>query len=300
MPPEVRTVDAKIARIAERQHGVVTRSQLEAAGISPEAIKTRIKNGALLREHRGVYRVGHRAPSLLARYLAAVLACPSGSVLAGRAAGYLLGLISGDPPLPSVITPTDCRIPGIRTSRSRRGATAETTTFRGIPVTSVARTLVDLAAELPPDGLARAVHQAAVRHRTTPREVEAALSRRPQTKGAGELRSVLRGDTRVTLSELEDRFLELLREAQLPLPETNRPSNGYRVDCRWATHRLTVELDSYRYHHTRHAWEADRRRERVARARGDEFRRYSWGDVFEQPQPMMREITELLPGHPTG
>lgn len=293
-------MEEEIARIAEPQHGVVTRSQLLTSGLSRAAIARRVSRGALFTAHRGVYRVGHRAPSLLARYMAAVLACGPGAVLAGRAAGYLLGLIAGDPPPPSVITPTERRIPGIRTRRSRRGTPLEVTIFRGLPVTTVARTLVDLAADLPADGLARAVHEAAIRHHTTPRDVETVLARTPQTKGAGTLRAVLRGDTHVTLSKLEDRFLELLRQARLPVPQTNRPSSGYRVDCRWPADRLTVELDSYRYHHTRHAWEKDRRRERVARARGDEFRRYSWGDVFEQPRPMMRELTELLAPDPAG
>ncbi len=66
------------------------------------------------------------------------------------------------------------------------------------------------------------------------------------------------------------------------------------MDCRWAEHRLTVELDSYRYHRSRHAWEQDLQREREARARGDEFRRYTWGDVFESPAPMLSELHELL------
>jgi very-short-patch-repair endonuclease len=70
---------------------------------------------------------------------------------------------------------------------------------------------------------------------------------------------------------------------------------GRRVDCRWPDHRLTVELDSYRYHHSRHAWEQDRRREREARARGDEFRRYTYGDVFESPGRMLAELRDLLP-----
>ena len=83
------------------------------------------------------------------------------------------------------------------------------------------------------------------------------------------------GEVRVTLSALERRFLARLKAAGLPLPETNRPAGGRRVDCRWPAHRLTVELDSYRYHRSRHAWEQDRRREREARARGDEFRRYT-------------------------
>ena len=78
-------------------------------------------------------------------------------------------------------------------------------------------------------------------------------------------------------------------------PQTNRPAGGRRVDCRWPEHRLTVELDSYRYHHSRHAWEQDRRREREARARGDEFRRYTYGDVFEHPAAMLAELRKLLP-----
>jgi very-short-patch-repair endonuclease len=80
----------------------------------------------------------------------------------------------------------------------------------------------------------------------------------------------------------------------LPLPQTNRVASGRRVDCRWPEHRLTVELDGYRYHHSRHAWEQDRRREREARQRGDEFRRYSHGDVWDQPGWMFAQLRELL------
>ena len=122
----------------------------------------------------------------------------------------------------------------------------------------------------------------------------------PAAKGAGALRAILHGDTRVTLSKLERRFLELLTAAGMPLPVTNIVVGGYRVDCHWDVPRLTVELDGYRYHHTRHAWEQDRRRERLARARGDEFRRYTYGDVFEHPRLMMRELTALLPADTTG
>ena len=172
----------------------------------------------------------------------------------------------------------------------------EATTWRGIPVTTVARTLVDLAAVLSADDLARACHEAGVRYLTTPRDVEAVLTRRPNTRGAGTLRTVLNGDVRVTLSKLERAFLRRLEEAGLPLPQTNRPAGGRRVDCRWPDHRLTVELDGYRYHSSRHAWEVDRRREREARARGDEFRRYTFGDVEEWPVWMLDELWTLLSG----
>jgi len=104
----------------------------------------------------------------------------------------------------------------------------------------------------------------------------------------------------VTLSKLERRFLALLREERLPLPRTNKPAGGRRVDCRWPDYRLTVELDGYRFHQSRYAWEQDRRREREARARGDEFRRYTYGDVFEHPQLMLNELRLLLaPKDPT-
>ena len=98
----------------------------------------------------------------------------------------------------------------------------------------------------------------------------------------------------MTLSKLEARFLADLRVEGLMLPVTNRPAGGRRVDCRWPEQRLTVELDSYTYHRSRHAWERDRRREREARARGDEFRRYAYGDVFENPGPMLSELRRLL------
>ena len=104
---------------------------------------------------------------------------------------------------------------------------------------------------------------------------------------------MLRGDARVTLSRLEARFLKRLREAGLELPQTNRPAGGRRVDCR-RPRRLTVELNGYRYHRSRHSWEQDRRREREARARGDDFRRYTYGDVFEQPELMPAELQALL------
>ena len=156
------------------------------------------------------------------------------------------------------------------------------------------RTLVDIAAVLPIDPLARACHEAGVRYGATPASVEAVLARRPSSPGARKLRRVIHGDVHVTLSTLESRFLELLRDEGLPLPITNRPAGGRRVDCRWPEHRLTVELDGYRFHNSRHSWEQDRRREREARAGGDEVRRYSYDDVTADPTLMLAELRPLL------
>jgi very-short-patch-repair endonuclease len=280
--------------MATGSHGVVTRAQLLKAGVSAEEIKGRLRSGGLLREHRGVYRVGHRAPTAEATYLAAVVAAGEGAVLSGLAAAHLHGLVKGSLPPAEVTAPTQRRIEGVRVHRCRSLNAHDWARFRGIPVTTVPRTLVDIAPELPVEALARACHEAGVRYRTTPAAVEAVLARRPTSPGAKKLRRVIHGDVHVTLSRLEARFLELLRADALALPITNRPAGGRRADCRWPEHRLTVELDGYRFHNSRYSWEQDRQREREARARGDEFRRYTYADVMEHPRPMLDELHSLL------
>jgi very-short-patch-repair endonuclease len=294
MDPKGRTVEQLVAQIASRQHGVVTRHELLEAGVTPTEIRRRVSRGALIRVHRGVFRVGHQAPSVLARYMAAVMACGDGAVLAGRAAGHLLGLLKRPPSLPEVHTATGRRVRGIVTHRMRRSELMDAICWQRIPVTTVPRTVVDLAAALTEDELSHAFHGAVVRHHTTPDQVETILKRRHNWPGARKLRRVIWGDIPVTLSRLESRFLERLKAASLPQPEMNRRVDWRYVDCRWPEHRLTVELDSYRYHGTRHAWEQDKEREREARARGDEFRRYTWRDVDEQPEPMLADLRSLL------
>jgi very-short-patch-repair endonuclease len=138
------------------------------------------------------------------------------------------------------------------------------------------------------------MHQADVLHGTTPDDVEEVLKRRPNAKGAAELREVIWGDQGRILSKLERAFIQLLEANDLPLPTTNRPANGLFVDCRWPEHQLTVELDGYRYHRSRHAWQQDRKRERDAYARGDQFRRYTWADVVEHSCPTLKELRAVL------
>jgi Transcriptional regulator, AbiEi antitoxin len=288
------TVEEVLALLASSAHGVVTRRRMLAAGISATEIAHRARRGQLIRVHNGVYRVGHRAPTTEASFLAAVLACGDRAVLCGMAAAHLQGLVKGLVPMPWVSAPTKRHVEGVRTRRSKLVTRDIAVTCRGVPVTPPPWTLIDIASELAAEALARACHEAGVRYRTTPAEVDAVLALRPRAPGSGGLRRVLRGEARVTLSRLERAFLKLLRDARLPLPITNRPAGGRRVDCRWPEYRLTVELDSYRYHGTRHAWEQDHERERDARARCDEFRRYTWRDVVEDPEPMLEDLHGLL------
>lgn len=286
-----RSLGPELARIASGQHGVITAAQLVSAGLSRSGITRRIQRGELHRVHRGVYRAGHVAPSVEADYLAAVLACGEHAYLAGLAAAHLLRLLRERPPSPEVLVLGEHRHPGLLAHRMNAVPLTEVSVYRGVPVTTVPRTLVDLAPRLALDDLGLACHNADVLHRVAPTAVLAIARGRP---GVDRLRAILDGDHPTVLSRLEKLFLAALASDAVPRPVTNRPQGVHYVDCRWPDHRLTVELDSYRFHHTRHAWEQDRERERAARARGDEFRRYTWRDVTEDPAPMLAELRRLL------
>lgn len=283
--------DTTVARIAASQHGVVTWRQLRAARIDRDGIRRRVRSGRLHRVHRGVYAVGHAGLSVEGRYLAAVLACGPGAVLSHRAAAHVLRLIRGTPPPPEVIAPTKREVEGVDTHRSNRLHRLEHSVLDGIPLTTVPRTLVDLAADLGLADLARACHEAHVRHATTPAMVEAVIARAPNRSGTARLRQAFLGDD-LLLSQLETAFLKLLCGAGLPLPQTNVRRAEGRVDCHWPQFGLTVELDSYRFHATRRQWEDDVRRDR--RTRDPNRLRLTWGDVFERPRETLAELMPLL------
>ena len=264
---------------------MVTRAELLAAGITKAEIDGRLRTGSLIAVFRGVYRVGHRAPSVEARYVAAVKAAGEGALLSGLAAAWLWGLVKGWAPPPEVSAPTERRIRGVKVRRVRRLGKMDGTVWRGVPVTTVPATLVRVCSPslLSFDELARAAHEATVRYEIT--KVDGAPQR---------LRAILEGDAPILLSRLERGFRARLRERRFELPVTNRPAGAHYVDCRWPGHKLTVELDSYKFHKTRHAWEQDRERDRDARRRGDQLRRYTWRDVFEEPDQMLTELDGFL------
>ena len=282
MAGKVRTVERVIARLAHQAHGVVTRVELLDAGVSEDEIDERIASGSLIPVHRGVYRVGHQAPSLEATYMAAVKACGEDALLSGLAAAYLYRLIRKAPRQPEVTAPTERKVEGVTTHRARAGIDSQDVArHHGIPVTSVARTLVDIAGRLGDEQLARACHEAAVRFGVKPDQVEKVLAQRRNVAGAKRLRAILAGDTPTSLSKLESAFIALLRRHHLPLPKTNKRVGNHRIDCHWPQFKLTIELDSYAFHNTRHAWVQDQRRNSEARKRGDQIVRYIWEDLSD-------------------
>jgi hypothetical protein len=278
-----------VARLAARQHGRVSWGQLVDRGVHRHTIQRWLEDGRLHRVHHGVYAVGHPGRSTHADYMAAVLACGDGAVLSHRAAAHLLRLVRGSPPRPEVTVPSVA-------GRSRRGIVVhrvpvlpvlDAAPVFGIRTTTVPRTLLDLAPRLTPESLVRACHEAWVHHDCTPAIVEACIARNPTKKGIAKLRRALGSD--VTLSELEEGFLRLLRAHGLPLPRTNIDHHGDKVDCHWPQHNLTIELLSYRFHASRAAFEQD-----VARRRTSNHIAYTYGDVFERGARTAAEVAALL------
>jgi hypothetical protein len=276
--------------LARQQHGRVARRQLLEAGVDPFRIRRWLADGRLRAVHRGVYAVGHDAPSWHGDYMAAVLACGPGAVVSHRAAARLLGLLRRvAAPRPEVTVPSTAerRRPGITVHRVARLDRHDVAVFDGIPVTTVPRTLLDLAPSTAPEDLTRLCHEAWVHHRTTPHHIDACIRRNPCKKSAAKLRRAQRAD--VLLSDLESRFVTLLRRHGLPEPRTNIDHNADKVDCHWPAEKLTIELLSYRFHATRQAFEAD-----VARRRRSNHVAYTYGDVVERPRQTADEVGALL------
>jgi very-short-patch-repair endonuclease len=188
-------------------------------------------------------------------------------------------------------------LPGVQRHRAELPAD-EVTVHRGIPTTTVPRTLLDLATVLNPTQLARAVNEAEVQRLTDPLSLNALLERYPRRPGVPALRALLGQRATVTRSELEKRFREFLIKAGLPLPETNAHIQvegvWYEVDCLWREHGLVVELDGREVHGTGSAFETDRARDRILQAAGYRVIRITWQQLHESPAAVAADVRALL------
>lgn len=277
--PPPRTFDAVAQEIARRQHGVVTRAQFLAEGIHRTLIDRRIRRGVLRVVHRGVYLVGPlEAP--LGREQAAVLACGAGAFIHRWSAAHAWGLTRADERPHPVQVATRAgqrrRRPGIEVRRVRTLEGRDLTRLHGIPVTTPPRTLCDLAADVHPGTLERAVTEAIARGLTTMTELQGLARRSAGRPGAGVLREVLKGDVSFTRSRAEDLFLRLVRRAGMPRPKVNGRVAGHEVDFYWPDRRLAVEIDGRAFHVSPGAFERDRLRDAELDAAGVRVVRVTW------------------------
>ena len=263
------SIDIRIADLADRQWGIVTRAQLRALGLSAGAVDRRIAVARLRPLHRGVYALGHRWLRREAHRLAAVLACGDGAVLSHASAAAHWGL------RPSAATRIDVTVPrsgqrrrpGIRVHRHAALDAREVTIHDRVPVTTPARTLLDLAATLPRRSVERALDQAEVLRRF---DATALL----EEHEAG---------TTLTRSELEEAFLRLCDRAGVPRPVVNGRALGFESDFAWRDRALVVEVDGFAFHRTRGAFERDRARDAVLAAAGVRTLRFTARQVERRP-----------------
>jgi very-short-patch-repair endonuclease len=272
----VLTPELAIARIAARQHGVVSIDQLYSLGIGPDAVKRRVKAGRLHRIHRGVHAVGHTRLSYEGRCMAAVLACGPSAAVSHRAAAGLWRMLASPSAALEVTVPRRGgrrQRKGIRVHRSTTLHPVQTTLRIGVPVTTPSRTLRDLRRCVGADELRAARRQAEVLgYRLDDDEPEPDLTR----------------------SELERRFLTLCRRHRLPAPEVNVPIGEFVVDFAWRERALIVETDGYRYHRGRAAFEHDHRRQARLIAAGYDVLRFTWTQVVDEPADVMATVRARL------
>jgi very-short-patch-repair endonuclease len=267
-----------------------------AAGLPPGLVTRLIEAGLLHPLHRGVYAVGHLALPQFANEQAALLACGARSVFCGRSALYLWGLINR-PLQVEVAVPANCRRrrQGIRLRRSALNP-ADVRTRHGLRLTFPARALIEFAAEATPDELGDAVAEARVQNLIRPGELEAAVDRARRTPGAAQMRAFLRdeGEPAITRSRAERRFRKLLKEAELPQPRANAPVAGLRVDFLWEAEKVVLEVDGWKFHGHRRAFENDRRRDRLLSDAGYHVIRVTWRHFTQQPLALIAHIARML------
>lgn len=302
-----RTMDLgrRVAALAARQHGLVTFGQLLRLGVGRRAVQHRVATGRLHRVHLGVYAVGHDAICDAGRLLAAVMACGNEAALSHVHAAVVWRLLP--PWVETSLIPTHVTVPPgsgkgrrprILIHRSRLPRT-EVEVEDAIPITSVARTVLDLAEVRGTRELERLVDQAITNGQVTVAKLHAVTASHPGRHGAAAVRRLLATAERfdsLTQSELEEAFAGLVRAGGLGSPALNRLIDGMKIDAIWRAERVAVELDGYRWHRTRHRQEADRDREARLRRLGWFPVRYSARQVFDQPLIVIADLAAVLAG----
>ena len=290
-------VERAIAAIAGRQDNVITHDQLLEAGLGRGAIARRLQGRTMQWLHRGVYLLGAAPATAMGRARAAVLACGGGAVVSHRSAAELHGL------LPAAGRDVDVTVvgrnpgfhAGIRLHRPRVLGRGDVRKMRGIPVTSVARTICDLAASEPRRDTEAAFQEALYRRVVTPSALAGVLAGEPRRKGGALIRALI-DDPRLTRSERERRLLKLIAAAQLTRPLTNVRVEGYQVDALWPGEKLIVEFDGWGAHGHRLAFETDRKRDQMLLAAGYRVLRVTDRQLKYEPVAVAARIAQALKG----
>lgn len=292
-------VERILSEIGAAQHGVVTRPQLTARGIADSTVDWMVKSDRLVVLHRGIYQIGP-VPLPHANEAAVVLACGADTRLSHLTAARLHRIVEptrGDA-CPEVTVPRRRRpkLEGVKIHRVRDLLPDEVTTLHGIPVTTPARTLLDVAETMPARELEQALANALRMKLVTMAEMRAMVARHPKHRGAAPLRQILDAECEpaFTRSEAEEKLLEIVREAGLPRPTLNVRILHYEVDFVWASPRVIAEVDGYAYHRGARSFVADRQRDAELTAAGYRVLRFTWVDLTERRLATIVRLAQAL------
>lgn len=267
--------------------------------MSSSAVGRMARKGLLIPEHTGVYAVGHASPAPLARETAALLACGDRALLShisAAAAWRIMDFAEGPIDVTVASLGTGRRRPGIELHRSGSILARDVRIHEALPMTSPARTLLDISALVEARSLERALDEAlAVSRIVTRSEILDVCDRAGGHAGASALRALAaRRSTAITHSQAERRCLELIREAGLPEPRTQVRIAGYTVDLFWPDHRVAFEIDGFRYHTSRRAFDRDRRKDITLKGAGVDPNRLSRDQVVHEPLMTVATIAAAL------
>lgn len=279
--------EVAVAWVAARQLGLITLAQLKVAGVGRGSVARRVANGQLHQVFRGVFLVGHPVPLPGALELAGVLACGEGTVVSHHSAARLWALTKASHDEVEVtVVGRDCRSrDGLRVHTVRQLDPRDRGRCSGIPITSAARTLIDVSATAAYEQAEWMIAEASALKLAGERQILAAADRAPNRAGVAQVRAILGqdGGPRRTRSDGERALLRLIRAARLPDPATDVPLLGFTADFLWPEQRLIVELDSYPAHGHRSAFERDHRRDIVHRDAGYEVLRFTARQLEQEP-----------------
>jgi hypothetical protein len=298
--------DRRVAELAASQHGMVGREQLRALGLSSSAIGRKVDAGRLHVIYRGVYAVGHTAITRQGRWMAAVLAAGDGAVLSHQSATALWGIWGSGAGETHVTVPRKTRS---QRSIRRHFSTLpgdERTVLAGIPTTTAARAVLDLAAVKGEAAAESALREMEYFRIYGPVSLPALLERYPRHKGTPIVRVCLErldddpgGRIR---SDLEELFLPFLDANQIPRPRLNAwlsiDDDRFQVDCFWPDAKLIGELDGFKSHGTKRAFRKDRRRDRRLGARGYQVVRITEDQLLAEPRELAADLLALIYNRP--
>jgi hypothetical protein len=296
--------DVLVALRAAEQEGQITTPQLRAYGLDSHAVLRRVRSGWLHPMYRGVYAVGHAGVKREGRFMAAVLACGDRAWLSWFAAGVHMEFMAWEegPPHVTVVGTKARRVEGIVVHRARSLHWRDTYRFKGIPVTSPARTLLDLATVLAPADLRTAARRAQALHRVSVRDLLEVVTRSNGHPGVGALRTVIADGPAATRNTYEDLVLDLLDSSDIERPEVNAPLhlNGITIipDYLWRARNLAIEADSERWHEHKLVREHDADKQAILEAHGWRVLRIDYQQVVRRPEQTLARIRAALAATP--